>query len=262
MANPELKWWHVRWGLWGRGLKKVGFWLAVVLAIGWTIDLALVCCFKFFEPCLSVWSLRHEPEAWLVPAPAQDQSVVQLSGARVEALGFSIQMPWSEQPEIHTHTTSTSINFPNEGLLLILENPDFDGGLAQRWRTTPEALRILHDQERRSSYQLTAAAMATTPRDAAWWRTPGENQRVLVLLSRKLFATAEPSAIYNVSGPAMRGFQFESKLMPHKLVQLKLFDSADRELDIRIFNGIGDRPTLTQAQINSMIASISLSGQK
>jgi len=98
--------------------------------------------------------------------------------------------------------------------------------------------------------------MATTTRDAAWWRTPRENERVLALLSCKLFAATEPSAIYNVSGPAMRGFQFESRRLQRKIVRLSLFDSADRQFDIQIFNGIGDKPTLTQTQINAMVASI------
>lgn len=262
MANPEPKWWHVRWGLWGRRLKKVGFWLAIVLAIGWTIDLALVCCFRFFGPYLSVSRLGHEPEAWLVPVPVPDRNVVQLSGTRVEAFGYSIQTPWNEQPEVHPGGPSTSARFPKEGAILVLMNPDFDRGHTQSWRTTPAAVGIFRDQERRSNYGLMAAAMATTPLDAAWWKAPRENQRVLALLSCKLFAATEPSAIYNVSGPAMRGFQFESRLAHGKLVQLSLFDSADRHLDIQIFNGIGDKPTLTQAQINAMVASIQPVGQK
>jgi hypothetical protein len=262
MANPELKWWHVRWRLWGRHLKKVGFWLAIVLAVGWTIDLALVCGLKFFGPYFTVWNLRNEPEAWLVPTPVPDRNVVRLSGTKVEAYGYSIQTPWNEQPEIHSGALSTTARFPKEGATLVFMNPDLDRGHAQTWRTTPAVVGIFHDKERRSNYGLMAAAMATTPRDAAWWRTPRENQRVLALLSCKFFAGTEPSAIYNVNGPAMRGFQFESQLLQRKLVQLSLFDSADRQLDIQIFNGMGDKPTVTQAQINSMVASISLSGHK
>jgi hypothetical protein len=257
MANPELKWWHVRWGLWGRRLKKVGFWLAVVLAVGWTIDLALVGCFRFFGPYLSVRSLGNEPQAWLVPAPVPDQTVVQLSGSRIEAFGYSIQTPWSEQPEIRTGAPSLSARFPKEGVLLVLDNPDFaGGGNAQRWRTMPTSGRIFRDQERGSNYGLMAAVMATTPRDAAWWKARSENERVLALLSCKFFAATEPSAIYNVNGPAMKGFEFESRLAHGKLVQLSLFDSADRQFDIQIFDGIGDKPTLMQEQINAMVASI------
>jgi len=256
MANPELKWWHVRWRLWGGRLKKVGYWLAIVLAVGWTIDLALVCCFRFFEPCIAVWSLRHEPQAWLVPVSAPDQTVVRLSGTRVEAFGYSIQTPWNEQPVIHPGALAISARFPKAGAILVLKNPEFGGDLAQGWKSSREAAHIFRDKERRSNYGLMAAALATTPRDAAWWKSPHENQRVLALLSCKLFAATSPGAIYNVNGPAIKGFQFESRLVQRGLVEFSLFDSADRQLDIQIFNGMGDNPTLTQGQINSMVASI------
>ena len=81
-------------------------------------------------------------------------------------------------------------------------------------------------------------------------------------MSLKLFAVPDLNAIYNLSGPEMRGFQLESKSLSRRRAQLKLFDSADRQLDIEIVNGIGDKPVLTQQQINAMVASIRIEKKK
>jgi len=233
-----------------------------VLAAGGTIDLVLVGTLKLVEPYLSIWNMRNVTQAWVVPTTAPDLTQAQLSGVRIEALGYSIETPWSGPPVIYTGTTFTSVKFEQEGAFLILGYPFIGAGRAQSSKAMPSFTGASNVQSGRSNYATMAAAMAATPRDAAWWKTPGENRRILEPLILKLFAVPDLNAIYNLSGPEMRGFQLESKSLSRRRAQLKLFDSADRQLDIEIVNGIGDKPVLTQQQINAMVASIRIEKKK
>src|SRR5580693_7363851 len=120
MANPELKWWHVRW-------KKLGLGLVIAYAATWLAVEAVEVVGSQLRPW---WYARQmlgdDPAARLVLTPLPDLSLAQLSGTRIDAYGYSIQTPWNEQPMIKEHQTALSIAFMQSNAGLLIFNPASD----------------------------------------------------------------------------------------------------------------------------------------
>jgi hypothetical protein len=255
MSNTELKWWHVRWGLFGRGFKKIGLWLAIVLAAGWMLYTTVLSVLGFFQPWLAIRNLGKDPNAWIVPKAPSDKSLAQLSGATIEEYGYSIQTPWVA-PSTYKGLGDLieSVTFRKDHTGMFFVKPSKQSDLLAQYRANPDARTLFSSQALQSNYDLMAAAMNATPKDAKWWRGPRENEGLLVLLVNKTVGMMDYHNIYTIGSRGIRGFQLGDPEKPPHRVQLHLYDAADRLISIDIF---GDQEgSLTQAELNAMVASI------
>jgi hypothetical protein len=263
MANPGLKWWHVRWGRFGRGFKKIGLWMAILLASGLILIVAVSYVEGFIGPWLAMRNLSREPSAWVVPKPLSDQSVAQLSGTRIEAYGYSIQTPWND-PAIFEglRDSITDVSFRKDNVAMLLFNP------ADKWdpwaiiKSSPEAGPIVSKQALRSNYDLMNAELTATPDQAKWWKMPRENTGILMLVVAKTTHLYEWGNVWRVVGAGVRGFQLGDPAKPPYRVQLHLYDEADRHIRIDIGALGPEGYPLTQAELNAMVASIRPAGKK
>ena len=263
MANPELKWWHVRWGLWGRRLKKVGFWLAIVLAVGCTLFVVTLSVLAFFKPWLAIRNLRNDPNAWLVPKAPSDKTLAQLSGATIEEYGYSIQTPWAE-PSIFNGVRHSiaNVTFRKDHVGMFFPDPSGQSDPLEGFRSNPDTRKLFSKKAVQSNYDMMAAAMSATPENAKWWRGPRENMGLLVLLVNKTVGMLDYHDIYTIEAGGMRGFQLGDPAKPPYRVQLHLYDEADRHIRIDIGALGPEGYPLTQAELNAMVASIRPAGKK
>ena len=263
MARPELKWWQVRWGFFGRGAKRIGLWLAIALAAGWTLMAAGRYIYGFFAPWYLIQDEGKEPSAWVVPTPLSDQSVAQLTGTRVEAYGYSIQTPWSDQPEIRRFKSITLATFHETKAGMMLYDPaeETTEDYPVKYGSDPDIRKLYSDQDRSSFYQLTADEFAAVPSQARWW-TRRENVRLFMLLMDKQIEILDFRSVHNIDAGALRGFQLGDPAKPPYRVLIKLFDPHDRRTQLEISTSPDGYSVLTQSQLNAMLASIRPAAQK
>jgi hypothetical protein len=100
-----------------------------------------------------------------------------------------------------------------------------------------------------------AAELGATPSQVKWWATRTANVRSLVLLNLKSMEMNDTNAIYQLTAEEMHGFQLGNPAIAPYRVELDLFDRNDRRYQIIINGKDEQRPVLTQAEINAMVAS-------
>jgi hypothetical protein len=263
MANPELKWWHVRWGLWGRRLIKGGQWLAVLMMVSWMLYTAGRFVYGFYAPLQLIQYQSQEPAVWVFPTPLPDRSQAPLVGTRVEAYGYSIQTPWNEQPKSKPHKSITLVTFSQNkaGMMLFDPGEDTSENLPVKMASDPDAKKLFSDRDRGSFYQLTADELAANPNEAKWW-TPRKNVQLFMLLSFKELQMINFKSVHKIEAGELRGFQFGDPAKPRSRIMFKLFDSNDRQIRIQVSSDADDASALTQAQLNAMVASIRPAGKK
>ncbi len=89
-----------------------------------------------------------------------------------------------------------------------------------------------------------------------WWKTPSQNAKSLDLLLMKVAMLAPGSgALYAVNIGGLCGLQRGDPSVAPYTVELDLLDTTNRHYGMRI-DSPGKLPTITQAQINAIIASI------
>jgi hypothetical protein len=252
MANPELKWWHVRW-------KKLALRLAIAFAVIYLAEGAVEVVGSQLRPW---WYARHMfaeiPVSRLVLTPLSDQSFAQLLGTRVEMYGYSIQTPWNEQPKIKDYRTMTSVAFMQSDAGLLIFDPASDDGLriVLKMKSDPDMESILGKQALNSRYDLMAAEIDAMPEQAKWWEMPRANARVMMLVAYKSMELADYGSVHKIGAGGLRGFQEGDPIKPPYRVRLDLFDATDQRFLIQISAGHNQGPVLTQAQLNAMVASI------
>ena len=77
-----------------------------------------------------------------------------------------------------------------------------------------------------------------------------------MLLVSKSIALTESGPIYRIHSGHFSGFQMGDPVRPPYTVKLHLFDPADRHYEILISSPPESGPTLTQPQLNAIVASI------
>lgn len=252
MAEPELKWWHVRW-------KKLGLGFAIVIAGTYLVLGAVEVVGSQLRPW---WYARQmfgdEPAARLVLTPLPDQSLARLSGAQIEAYGYSIQTPWGEQPKFKEHQTVMSVAFmqSDAGMLIFDPAAEDNGKIVLKMKSDPYTESILGKRALSSRYDLMAEEIAAMPEQAKWWKLPRTNARVMMLVAFKSINLTGYDAIHKVEAGGLRGFQLGDPSKPPYHVRLDLFGAADQQIQVQISAGHNQGPVLTQAQLNAMVASI------
>jgi hypothetical protein len=232
--------------------------LAVIFGGLWLLEGA----FELVSFQLTPWRMargldRYDPQASQIPVALPDQSLAALGEARIEVFGLSIDTPWEKIVSQKTLSSFSFWNFRDGAHISIIKDADW-GGLASRERKDARAVRVLGEDALRSEFALMTAAMYATPDQVKWWKFPPQNLRAMSLIEEKGHYCNKYGRIYAISFGRMRGFQEgDPDEAPYK-VALNLFGPDDHHYEIEITGAQGKPLPLTQAQLNSMVASIQL----
>jgi len=238
--------WHASW-------TRVG--LALLIVFGalyalYGVTIELTPWYQARSMC------RDNPFVKLVPVPLPDQGVAPLAGTRLEADGFSIQFPWSEAPQRRNGKTLDVIAFPTRGVGMILFGPSQTAYSAAYPQIRKSAGEILGEETAHSRYQLTAAELAASPDQVRWWKAPRENAKYFYLLAMKSMILQNWGCVYILNQGNVRGFQVGDPAKPPYRVDLRLFDSDDREYEILITPKSKAASSFSQAEVNAIVASL------
>ena len=242
------KWWSVSW-------KRVGTGLLLVFVSLWLVYGATVLGSYQLHPWLTARELvRDYPQLNMVPMAPPDKSLASLKGVRVDFYGLSFQTPWNRVASKRSTRSVSFVKF-SDGPGIMVFDPAEDPGKAMLGQL--RANHTLDDQTLQSEYALRAAEMAATSEQIKWWRLPSQNLKHILPFSLKLVALHNhSSSLYSVGLGEFRGFQEGNPSIAPYDVVLDLFDSVDRHYQIAFSEADARHPFLTQAEINSMSASL------
>jgi hypothetical protein len=156
-----------------------------------------------------------------------------------------------------TKRGSTFLNFGDTASAFLLQGDDgFELKPGSTDMHSPAFYRQLYGAQASSSgFALMSAALYEEPSDVSWHHSRMKNARAFLLLTKKELALHGTTAIYPVSSEQVRGFQIGDPARDGH-VELKLFDNQDREVWMLLNGRKHDPTTLTQPQINAVVASI------
>jgi len=242
------KWWHVSW-------KRLALLLVGTFAGLWLLAGAVRLVMDQLQPWLFTRHLKQQtPQLAQIPIALPDQSLVPLDGKPIEFYGVSMATPWKEISRQHAFPSVSNWNFKDGASLLVISPFEADH-LAMP--DDPRVARALGTESLRPGYALMNAEMYSTPDDVKWWKLPKQNARAGTLVLQKAFNQCHNyGKFYSVSFGRLRGFQEGAPTVAPYKIHLDLFDAGDRHYDITILGDKGKPIPLTQAQLNSMIASI------
>jgi len=210
------------------------------------------------------WYIIHKfsvdsPNIGVMPKAMQDTSVATLTGIRLEQFGFSFQVPWTDEPARRDGTSVLFMSF-RDGRGLIVFNPATQLDAAKLMQTemlksSPESARMWNASTLKSNYDLMSAELRSDPGRFVPWAAKDEFLRGSVLLPLKAGLVGEATAVYEMNLGPLRGFQFGD---PHteKKIHLELFDAADRHYSIIISGKLPLASSISQSEINALVASI------
>lgn len=242
------KWWHVSW-------KRVLIGLAVVLAGLYLIDGAIVLAARWFEPWFEGRALSHNDRyrLSLTPASLPDQNLAKLNGVTIRAFGITMQTPWAEAPVIQTNRNTSRISFASESVTILIFNPISALDPTTRMMSDPKNRKYFGEGDLSSKYEFFSREMLATPADLHWWKGRSATGRGALFLGLKSLDVGEAATLYSVRAGQIKGFQIgDPATFPYQ-VRLDLFDPTDRHYQVHISSI--EKPALSQAQLNAMIAS-------
>jgi len=243
----EVKWWRV-----GLALAIV---FAVILATGFILD-------RYFGWHEIQDFCRENPNLADLPVPLSDKSVANLEGAQLQVQGLSFQVPWKEVLRQSDAKTISAVAFKDGPILSIpnrtnaLETERLIQGYAKTKQEMDAARRSIGSPALSCCYDLMAGELAVTPSELKWWETWRTQRNTFLRLVRKSMDIMDSNAIYEINAGEMRGFQMGNPSVAPYEVKLELFDRDDRRHEITISQYGANRPFLTQAQVNAIVASI------
>jgi hypothetical protein len=196
----------------------------------------------------------------VVPTALTDTSIAELSGPRIERFGFSFQVPWKDIEKDRTMKTAAALAFKQGGRVIVL-NPASGVNGAEILRGTTSSQyrlmsRLLGSKALSSNYELMVAEVQATPGGIKWWGGRVSNSRELILLGNKGMNLGKATAIHSIGSGDVRGFQYGDPDVAPYVVKLDLFDATDKHYEFHISGKDEDRPVISQAQINGLVASL------
>jgi hypothetical protein len=259
----KVEWWRVSW-------KRV----TMGLAVPFGAVLLLGACWLLIQPLIKdvfVWKMvrdvaRENPKVNLFPQPLGEGRIADLhGGATITRFGYTMQFPWDKIVFQKDYKFGTSLGF-DAGASALIHNPDERQdlitpifGTAKEKEDMRRGMRaMLGGDTTASDFQFISTAMRSLPDEVSLFHSRNDNLRLMMLVNTKEFELPSGATkIYTIHSGALRGFQFSDPQTPRRLVELLLFDSQDRAIQINL-KGPKDQtmPALSQPQINAIIASI------
>jgi hypothetical protein len=247
------RWWSVRW-------TRVVLWIVIVWVGLCVLMLPAAHIMSWYTAKSTV---ADNPSTALQVQPLPDTRIADLKGGlMVSRFGYSLQVPWAEVKTQNDYKTVSVMRF-EDGSSLIIEDPgsyvDMLSAKPAREAESRKAWgQLLGSDAVASHYDFAKLALQALPTEISLFHSRRRNARAaMLLLMKSLDIPDQATAIYGVSAPHIRGFQFgDPKKLPTYL-ELLLFDEHDRALKLT-FRGPkgGTQPVLTQEQVNAIIASV------
>ncbi len=206
---------------------------------------------------------KLDPRLSIVPTQLPTKAWGPLSDASIDCYGFTLQLP-NDVARTIPGKPYTVVLFRNEGDLTIRNMAD-GGDMLELTMRDKTAQGILGEEVIRSKFSLMQAAMLATPEQVKWWRFRAlANERVVALLTTKLFAItkllslhfAEIRPVYSIVAGELRGFQIGNPEVAPYEAHVDLFDTADRHFAFDVTGPDGHGRVLTQTEINAFVGSI------
>jgi hypothetical protein len=229
--------------------------LFVLLAVFLAHDLTIhVLAWRFIQE-----TAKDSPHLNVVPTPLPDNRNAPLNGMTISAYEYSLKVPWSDL-EAQKRWKSVSLLRFKSGASLMLSNPADETDFARMMRGNNEAEkreseRLLGARALSSNYDLMAAELSATPAQVQWWSSGATKARYLYLLGMKSMEIIDTQVIYWQGSSEMRGFQLGSPVQAPYRVELDLFDRNGRRYKVLIASVNRTHPAMTQAEVNSIVAS-------
>lgn len=228
----------------------------ICLVVGWLVYTAAMNLIAWHFA--KQWSSTHQ-NLDVVPTPLTDTSMEGLTGHRIEKFGFSFQVPWKDVEHDQTTKSIALMSFKEGGGVLIFDPASQPDGAKIMRGTTARQQGLMNEvlglRALSSNYELMVSEVQTTPSEVKWWATREHNVRNLILLANKTMNLGSANVIHSIGSTAVRGFQYGDPNVSPYLVQLDLFDGADSHYKIIVTGKRQNRPVISQAQINALIAS-------
>jgi len=212
---------------------------------------------------IALWDLARkesvDPRASIMPQSLPDKRIADLSnGTDISAFGFSFRVPWPKLVARHDVRSIVFANFDDGSSINIVDesqDPIGPGLLANATPQDAEAANVVFGRKTVASrYGFFKAMMDASPRDASFFQSRARNAKAMTLLAEKDAILMKATVIYLVASSRVQGYQIGDPGAGPSIVQLRLFDSKDREYWI-ILHGTTGSGTLTQESINAIVAS-------
>ena len=212
-----------------------------------------------FEPVGATHLLAMEaPRLKAAPRVLPDQTVAALSGKSVNALGYTIQFPWDSVERRFENGSYVSLTFKGGAHFSIFGPPD-RMDVAHMATPDPAHFRTVSTAEQPgSNLPHEVVEMQVVSEDVEWWAFRKHSVLLATMLFGNFVDAGLNKAIYKLNIGEMHGYQCGDPATDHSPIQLQLFDRQDRHYDATISGGDSgmDGSTLTQAQINAIVASM------
>ena len=201
---------------------------------------------------------KSHPALALVPHPLGDTSITGDQGMTLAEFGYRFEVPWTQIQSHEAAPLTALYRFPG-GFGLAVWN-------AAELTTTIKMMRDAAERSKhpftnflgaRTDYELLNSELKVTPGQLSPFMPRQEAYRRSVLLSLKQMelpgeATAD---LYSFTWNGWRGFQLGNPER-NRVVEVRCFDSHDREL--RFFFAVerGSNTSISQADINKVVQSL------
>lgn len=246
-SKPKKSWWR-------SALR-----LVVCLCAAWLIYLEVMA----FIPWYFARQMgRDYPRLSMVPRRLNDTSVATLNGVKLEKLGCSFQVPWSEISNVRDTQTVSIVSFKSGAGIVSIDARSKPNTL-ETLRTTfakkgMSFERMFGRELARTNYDFMMAAARTTPEQIRFFASRYDNARDFIFLTEKL--TESPingNAFFEIEQGEMRGIQIGDPAVAPFVVQLNLFDREDHNFKLWLTAGKDAKaPVMTQTEVNAIVRSL------
>ena len=197
------------------------------------------------------------PAVSLVPRPLPDTAPVSDKGMTLTAFGYQFDVPWPALERRET-TSGLAIYRFSGGIGVRMLNPDQPHGILDMMKRAADQSnrRFTNFLGAATEYDLIAAELNATPEQITPLMKKVDSARQSLLLNMKsLDMEAIPPALYSFSMNNVKGFQLGDPA-EGRFVEVKGFDSSDRELNFFFTVDRRSNVRLQQGEINRVLQTL------
>jgi hypothetical protein len=234
---------------------------SLVILIGCSTAVALVCSSRILAYYFARQMNHDDPRLALTPQPLTDYGANLTEGMSFSEFGYDFEVPWKDVDKVRRFKSLTMISFKS-GQTVTFFDPQqtVDRIKIMREAAVPTGkdVSVLFGSEAMASnYQLLNTILSTTQRPISILTPSKELVRNWMLLTSKQSELInDPSHIYSIETPRVRGFQKGDPFRDQKATILNLFvDKQDHELQLWV--AMKESPArITQADINRIVQTL------
>jgi hypothetical protein len=204
------------------------------------------------------------PDLKVVPQSLPSSAVSPVKEKDISFYGYDFDAPWEGIEKKTDNGGQAEVVF-RSGTIILFFNPGGEQDILSTIRggdpkTFQRYQDIFGSDLFPSNDALYSAVYNVSPSDISPFMSRDKSIRLSTLLQWKLgFGTEGASTIYNVQSGDFHGFQFGDPSRDRMIV-VRLFDSHDQQIRLLFTSKSGQAGTISQADINCVIASIRPSG--